>query len=501
MKPFSVYIVDDEVTIREGISLLLGGKYRVRAFPDAETALDALRDQAPDLVLLDVCLPGMNGIDALKEMKRLRPDLAVIVITAYDDVQSVVSAMKNGAFDYMVKPIQPETLDVTVVNALETVRLKKEVRELQEHALRENMPMFIGKSDSIQDAMEIVDAVAKSPDTPVLVIGETGTGKELIAGAIHFHSPNFRGPFVCVNCAAIPRELIESELFGYEKGAFTGAGPKGKKGLVEQAAGGTLFLDEVGDLSVEAQAKLLRFLEAGEFFRVGGTRALNVRVRIVSATNKDIAGLISAGSFREDLYYRLAVVKVAVPSLNERREDILPIAEHFLVEYSRKFGKPFTSFSGESREALKTHRWKGNVRELRNVIERAVLIGKGPEVALEELGLAAGGGRRPGRGDGHGGLPYPAADPGWNRYAFPHGVSRAGLPAESDRIVERERNARGIPPRDQLPHLPLPPVETRGLTPHPRIAARGNLEIFIAIFRFRTSSRERRGSAGSCNCM
>ena len=253
--------------------------------------------------------------------------------------------MKGGAFDYMVKPIHPETLEVNVGNALETVRLKKEVRELQERSLRENVPMFIGESNAVQDVMEFVEAVAKSPDTPILIVGETGTGKELVAGAIHYRSPNFRGPLVSVNCASIPRELIESELFGYEKGAFTGASLGGKKGLVEQAAGGTLFLDEVGDLSLEAQAKLLRFLEEGEFYRVGGIRKQKLPVRIVSATNKDLQELIADGQFREDLYYRLAVVKIVVPSLNDRREDILPIATHFLVEYSRKFGKRFTGIS------------------------------------------------------------------------------------------------------------------------------------------------------------
>ncbi len=391
MNPFSVFVVDDEESVREGISLSLEGKYRVRAFPDGETVVEAVRERPADLVLLDIGLPGMSGIDALLAIKRFRPDVVVIVITAYEDVQTVVSAMKGGAFDYMVKPIHPETLELNVGNALETVRLKKEVRELQERALRENVPLFIGKSDAVQDVMEFVETVAKSPDTPVLVVGETGTGKELVAGAIHFRSPNFRGPLVSVNCATFPKELIESELFGYEKGAFTGASPGGKKGLVEQAVGGTLFLDEVGDLSLEAQAKLLRFLEEGEFYRVGGTRKLKVSARLVSATNKDLTGLIAAGEFREDLYYRLAVVKVVVPSLNDRREDILPIAGHFLVEFSRKFGKPFSSISREAGDALKSYHWKGNVRELKNVVERAVLVGKGPELTSEELGLPAGG--------------------------------------------------------------------------------------------------------------
>jgi DNA-binding NtrC family response regulator len=391
MTPFSVFVVEDEESVRYGISLALEEKYRVRAFADAESAIAALGEDAPDLVLVDIGLPGINGVEALKTMKGICPDLVGLVITAYEDVPTVVSAMKAGAFDYVLKPLHAETLEMHVVNALETVRLKKEVRDLQERYLLENMPLFIGQSHAVREVMEFVTAVAKSPDTPVLIEGETGTGKELIAAAIHYRSPHFRGPIVSVNCAAIPRELIESELFGYEKGAFSGASAAGKKGLVEQAAGGTLFLDEVGDLSTEAQAKLLRFLEEGEFYRVGGTRVLKVSARVVSATNKDLRDLIGKGLFREDLYYRLAVVKVEIPSLNDRREDILPIARHYLVEFGRKFGKSVTAFTPDAEEALTSSRWKGNVRELKNVIERAVLMGKGQVVRREDLGITRGG--------------------------------------------------------------------------------------------------------------
>jgi transcriptional regulator with PAS, ATPase and Fis domain len=280
-----------------------------------------------------------------------------------------------------------DTLDVSIRNAFESIRLKKAVRDLQEKYLKENIPFFIGESHRIQDVMEMVATLAKSPDTPVLIIGETGTGKELVAGAVHYRSPNFKGPLVSVNCAAIPKELIESELFGYEKGAFSGASAAGKKGLVEQAAGGTLFLDEVGDLGMEAQAKFLRFLEEGEFYRVGGTRKHHVRTRVVSATNKDLPALIGKGLFREDLYYRLAVVKVTVPSLSERPDDIVPMARHFLLEFNRKFGKSFAGISRDAEAALLAYRWKGNVRELKNIMERAVLIGSGTELALRDLGL------------------------------------------------------------------------------------------------------------------
>jgi len=383
--------VDDEESVREGIRIALEPVYRVRAFADAESAVEAVREDPPDLILMDIGLPGMSGIDGIRAVKALRPEAVVVVITAYEDVQTVVQAMKAGAFDYVVKPLHTETLETTIGIALNTVRLRKEVRELQERCLRENVPLFVGESHAIRDVMEFVESVAKSPDTPVLVLGPTGTGKELVAAAIHYRSPNFRGPLVTVNCAAIPKELIESELFGYEKGAFTGAGPAGKKGLVEEASGGTLFLDEVGDLGPEAQAKLLRFIENGEFYRVGGTRPHRATARVLSASNKDLEALVGKGVFREDLYYRLAVVRVAVPTLSERREDILPIARHFLVEFSRKFGRDVTGFSSAAEGALLAHGWDGNVRELRNVVERAVLTGKGAEVAAADLRLGPAG--------------------------------------------------------------------------------------------------------------
>ncbi|MBE9569362.1 MAG: sigma-54-dependent Fis family transcriptional regulator, partial [Proteobacteria bacterium] len=330
MITYSIYIVDDEVTIREGITMALEADYRVEAFSTAETAIDAMKNDPPDLVLLDIGLPGMNGIEALRTIKNLYPDILVVMITAYEDVNTVISAMKLGAYDYVVKPIYMDGLEVTIRNALETVRLRKEVQILQERYLKQNLPCFIGESNAIHDVMEFVGMVAKSPDTPILILGETGTGKELIASAIHFRSPNFKGPLMTVNCAAIPKDLVESELFGYEKGAFSGASASGKKGLVEDAANGTLFLDEVGDLSLEAQAKLLRFLEEGEFYRIGGTKKLQVQTRVVSATNKDLDSMIEKGLFRNDLYFRLGVIKVQIPSLNERPDDILPLAKHFL---------------------------------------------------------------------------------------------------------------------------------------------------------------------------
>ena len=383
--------MDDEESIREGVRVALEPRYRVRIFADAESAVAAVREEPPDLVLMDIGLPGMSGLEGIRAVKALRPETLIIVITAYEDVQTIIAAMKGGAFDYVVKPLHAETLENAVGIALETVRLQKEVRELQAQSLRDNVPLFIGDSHAIRDVMEFVESVAKSPDTPVLILGPTGAGKELVAAAIHYRSPNFRGPMVSVNCAAIPKELLESELFGYEKGAFTGASHAGKKGLVEEAAGGTLFLDEVSDLSADAQAKLLRFLEDGEFYRVGGTRRLRATARIVSATNRDLEALVAKGTFRGDLYYRLAVVRVAVPALRARRDDILPIARHFLVEFTKKFGRAVARFSPEAEETLLAHAWEGNVRELRNVVERAVLTGRGQQIEAADLQLGPGG--------------------------------------------------------------------------------------------------------------
>jgi DNA-binding NtrC family response regulator len=387
MISYSIYVVDDNPTIRELLLSGLGRDYVVRAFDGARSVLGTIEHNPPDLMLLDVAMPDLNGIEVLRRVKRLCPDTLVIMVTASDDTETAVSAMKLGAYDYTLKPINMDALKACIRNALEKIRLRKEVQALQEKYLKENSPCFVGESNAIHGAMDIVAKAAKSPDTPVLVIGETGTGKELIANAIHYKSPNFDGPFVSLNCSAIPKDLLESELFGYEKGAFTGANSLGKKGLVEQAAGGTLLLDEVGDLSLEAQAKLLRFLEVGEFYRVGGTEKFAISARIVSATNKDLEAMIENDRFRRDLFYRLAVIKIEVPSLNARREDVVPIARHFLAEFSKKHGKSFAGFSSQTERFLKNAYWKGNIRELKNVVERGVLMADGPDMTLQDLGL------------------------------------------------------------------------------------------------------------------
>ncbi len=387
MITYCIYVVDDEELIREASLLTLGKTYRIGVFADGESCMAAMQSNPADLILLDIGLPGMSGIDTLKAIRTTYPDVLVIMITANDDIDMVVTAMKLGAYDYVVKPINMDGLEVNIRNALDSIKLRKEVQLLQEKYLKEHLPYFIGASDTIQEVMHIVRMVAKSPDATVLIIGETGTGKELIASSVHYYSPHFKGPFVPVNCSAIPENLIESELFGYEKGAFSGADPTGKKGLIEAAAGGTLFLDEIGDLSLQAQAKLLRFLENREYYKVGGTRLHRSETRIVAATNKDLEPLMEKDLFRSDLFFRLATIKVEVPSLNRRPQDILPMAQHFLTEFGRKYDKVFTGISRQAEQSLRTHEWKGNIRELRNLIERAVLLGQGPELMSPELGL------------------------------------------------------------------------------------------------------------------
>jgi len=384
---FSIHVIDDEKSIREGISMSLESDYTIETFATAEKALEIIKERPPDLVLLDIGLPGIDGIEALRRLKGMCPDIQVIMITAYEDIDTVITAMKLGAYDYVVKPLRMDGLEVTIHNALETIRLRKELRVLQEKYLQENLPCFIAESNEIKDVMEFISLVAKSPDTPILIHGETGTGKELIASAIHYRSPHFKAPLVALNCAALPKELIESELFGYEKGAFSGAGASGKKGLVEESDGGTLFLDEVGDLSLNAQAKLLRFLEDGQFYRIGGTKKLQVNTRVVSATNKDLLAMIKKDLFRKDLYFRLSVITINIPSLNERKDDIIPLANHFLSFFSQKFGKKISSISPEAKKTLLNHNWTGNVRELRNIIERGALIAQGNVLTHKDLGI------------------------------------------------------------------------------------------------------------------
>ncbi|MCG8684792.1 MAG: sigma-54 dependent transcriptional regulator [Desulfobacterales bacterium] len=387
MIKYTLAIVDDEESIRDSLDMVLSPKYKILLFEDAESFIASLDREVPDLVLMDIGLPKMSGIEALEVFKESHRDVPVIMITAYEDISMVIQSMKGGAFDFIIKPINPDIMELTIQKAVSSIALVKEVHLLQEKFLRENEPCFIGESKNIEDVMDFINMVSKSPDTPIMINGETGTGKELIAKAIHARSPVFQGPFVAVNCSAFPEDLIESELFGYEAGAFSGARPQGKKGFIEEADQGTLFLDEVADLSPAGQAKLLRFLESGEFYKVGGTRKMQVSTRVVSATNKDIEKLVETDKFRRDLYFRLCVVKADIPSLNQRPDDIIPLAKHFLHEFNLKFKKGLKGFSAQAIESLQSHKFTGNVRELKNIVERSALVAKKDLVSVSDLGV------------------------------------------------------------------------------------------------------------------
>jgi DNA-binding NtrC family response regulator len=384
---YSIAIVDDEDTIRDALDITLGDEYTIFLYEDAESFVKSLEEKLPDVVLMDIGLPVMSGIQALEILKARSSNIPVIMITAYEDIKMVIKSMKIGAFDFILKPINPDILELTIKKAIASIALIKEVQVLQEKFLQENEPCFIGESKNIENIMDFINLVSKSPDTPIMILGETGTGKELIAKAIHARSPVFQGPFVAVNCSAFPEELIESELFGYEPGAFSGAKKEGKKGFLEETDQGTLFLDEVADLSPAGQAKLLRFLESGEFYKVGGTKKYTVQTRVVSATNKNLELLVEQEKFRKDLYFRLCVVKAKLPSLNERPDDIMPLAKHFLHEFNKKFGKSLKGFSKQAQSVLESHKFTGNVRELKNIIERSVLVASNQLLGVEEMGL------------------------------------------------------------------------------------------------------------------
>jgi DNA-binding NtrC family response regulator len=387
---YSLLIIDDEESIRDSLSMALGRRYDVSTRATGKEALADLDRLAPDIVLLDIGLPDVSGLEVLGGIRRQAPHAAVIMITAFEDLDTVISAMKRGAFDYLVKPLHMDSLKLCLERAGSSIRLAKEIRELQDKALREQIPFFVAESEALTDVVQTVAKVAVSPDTPVLIEGATGTGKELVASSIHHRSPNFRGPLVTVNCAAMPGELIESELFGYAPGAFSGAGKKGKAGLVEEAAGGSLFLDEIGEMPPSAQAKLLRFLQHGEFYPLGSTTKRTVRTRILAATNRNLEKMVAEGTFRQDLFFRLAVVRIRMPSLTSRQDDILPLAKLFLHQYGEKFGKKFTGLTEAAHRALLHHDWSGNVRELRNIMERAALMACGPLLDAGDLGLTDG---------------------------------------------------------------------------------------------------------------
>ncbi len=381
-----VLVVDDDPGVRESFRLTLEDHYDVIDVADGPAALDVVRASQVDLVLLDIRLPEMDGIEVLERIKAIDDGIEVILVTAVKTVRTAVAAMKLGAFDYLTKPFEEDELLAVIGRALDKRSLEREVTFLRgELARTQDADEIVGQHPSMQKLHRLIAQVARTTAT-VLITGESGTGKELVARAIHRQGPRDPKPFVAVNPAAIPETLIESELFGHEKGAFTGAYQR-KLGRFELAQGGTLFLDEIGTLKAELQAKLLRVLQEREIERVGGTRAIKIDVQIIAATNVDLKDAVGRGAFREDLYYRLNVVRVEVPPLRERAQDIPLLVEHFIRRSSREFNKRVEALSPEALAALQEYRWPGNVRELQNVIERSVVLVEGPVIQLNDLPL------------------------------------------------------------------------------------------------------------------
>lgn len=388
-EPSRVLVADDEESNLTILERILGrAGFDVRVARSGPEALDRLREEPADLLLTDLRMPGMDGLELLKAARTVAPELEVVVMTAYGTVEVAVEAMHQGAYDFLTKPLDKRSLLKTVRKALEKAQLLAENRLLREQVAAQTeatgpLAGMVGRSDSFRDVLEEVAQVAPSEAT-VLIRGESGTGKELLARAIHELSDRKAGPLVRVNCAAIPETLFESELFGYEKGAFTGAANR-KPGRFELADGGTLFLDEVAEMDLAAQVKLLRVLQEGEFERVGGTKTVSVDVRLVAATNRDLERMVAQRTFREDLYYRLNVIPMRLPPLRERADDIPLLASHFVQTFAAKNRKELRGITDEALDALSAWSWPGNIRELENTIERAVVLSRGDTLGIEDL--------------------------------------------------------------------------------------------------------------------
>ena len=384
-KNIRIAVIDDDVKMLELLKKVLSKKgYKVDTFSTPKLALPKISENGYDIVLTDVNMPDMNGIEVLKRIKESSPDTIVIMITAFATVSTAVESMKLGAYDYISKPFNMEEFLLTIDRAVEKIALKKEVeilrREIQQ---RYSFGNIIGKSPQMQKVYQLIQQVAKV-NSNVIIYGKSGTGKELVAKAIHYNSPRRNKPFIAVNCSSIPETLLESELFGHEKGAFTGA-VSSRKGLFEEANGGTIFLDEIGDMSLAMQAKLLRVLEDKEIRHVGSDKSHKVDVRVIAATNKDLKKEVEKGNFREDLFYRLNVIPIYLPELKERTEDIPLLVEYFLKKYGEQAGRPNLKISREALSCLMRYDWPGNVRELENLIERLVVLATGDEITVSDL--------------------------------------------------------------------------------------------------------------------
>jgi DNA-binding NtrC family response regulator len=383
----AILIVEDEPKMRRLLELNLGEEgWSTSSAGDAEAGLKLFREETFDLVLTDFKLPGMNGLEFLQAIRRINSEIPVVMMTAYGSVETAVEAMRNGANNYVLKPFSLEEIKLVVHKELDVRRLRTENRTLREElGKRYEYPNIVARSAKMQEVLAAVERVAPTNST-VLIGGESGVGKELVARAIHQRSRRAAGPFVKINCTAIPENLLESELFGYEKGAFTGA-TTSKPGKFELADKGSLFLDEIGDVPPATQAKLLRVLQEREFERLGGTRTLKVDVRLIAATNRDLRAALEQGTFREDLYYRLNVVPIDVPPLREHKEDIPGLAEHFLAKYRKDSGREISGITPGALQQLTSFHWPGNVRELENIIERAATFAKGQQIEAADIHL------------------------------------------------------------------------------------------------------------------
>ena len=389
---FKILVVDDEPIMRDSLEVALKTSgYDVITARTGEEGLERFQKEDPDIILLDHWLPGINGDEVLRRIKEKDSEIPIIIMTAQGSIEMAVNSMKMGAFDFLVKPFELDQVEDLIKKGLERVRLKKEVEWLRaQYQQRFRSGGVIGVSQKMKDLLGLAQKLAPGSETTVLIEGETGTGKELLAEYIHFLSPRSSFPFIPINCGAIPKDLFESELFGYEKGAFTGALERGKTGKVGAAEKGTLFLDEVGELSPSAQVKVLRVLEGKEYFKVGGVDQKKADVRIIAATNKDLESEVKQGNFRDDLYFRLNVVKLHIPPLRERKEDILPLFRFFLDRFNEQFKKNFVQISQEAEERIVSYPWLGNIRELRNTAERIVLLEKGDTILDKHLSFLTG---------------------------------------------------------------------------------------------------------------
>ena len=377
-----ILIVDDEAFIRENLERILAEDgYRPMSTASAEDAVRIVTDEEISLVLLDLNLGDSSGLDVLRTMRDIDPEILVIIITGYGTVESAVEALKIGAYDYIKKPFKADAIHLIVKLALETQNLRRKVRRMSRNVDGINM---VGSSPALQQIFQQIREVAKHETATVLITGDSGTGKELVAQAIHELSPRSEQPFVEINCGSLPFNLLETELFGHERGAFTDAKSR-KIGLFEESDQGTIFLDEIGEMDLSLQVKLLRVLEDRKIRRLGGTRNIDINVRIIAATNADLKGAIERREFREDLYYRLNVFPIHIPPLRQRREDIPILLEHFLQLFSREFNKPMTGFTGEALDMMTRYHWPGNVRELRNVVERICIMHNVEKIGAEQL--------------------------------------------------------------------------------------------------------------------